>query len=72
MYAPPPRPHFWPKGIFQGRGVGVYILRPHATGILYPPPPFYIHPPPLGGYFQGWGVGVYKIWPRISSQIQPT
>ena len=40
-YAPPPSPHFWPKGIFQGRGVGVYILRPHATGILYPPPPFY-------------------------------
>ena len=45
----------WPKGIFQRRGVGVYILRPHAAGILYPPP--FIHPPPLGGYFQGWGGG---------------
>ena len=47
---PPPPPHFWPKCIFQGRGVGVYILRPHAVGILYAPPPF-IHPPPLEGYF---------------------
>ena len=25
IYAPPPLPHFWPKGIFQGRGVGAYI-----------------------------------------------
>ena len=55
LYTPPPSPHFWPKGILQGRGVGVYILRPHAAGILYPPP--FIHPPPLGGYFQGWGGG---------------
>ena len=53
IYAPPPL--FWPKGIFQGRGVGVYILRPHAAGILYPPP--FIRPPPLGGCFQGWGGG---------------
>ena len=44
-YAPPPRPHFWPKGSFQGRGVGVYILRPHAAGILYAPPFLYApHP----------------------------
>ena len=42
---PPPSPHFWPKGIFQGRGVGVYILRPHAAGILYAPPLLYTpHP----------------------------
>ena len=51
---PPPSPHFWPKGIFQGRGVGVYILRPHAAGILYAP---LYTPPTLGGYFQGWGGG---------------
>ena len=31
---PPPSPHFWPKRYFQGRGVGVYILRPHTAGIL--------------------------------------
>ena len=42
---PPPSPHFWPKGIFKGRGVGVYILRPHAAGILYAPP-FLIYTPP--------------------------
>ena len=34
IYPPPPLPHFWPKSIFQGRGGGVYILRPHAAGIL--------------------------------------
>ena len=31
----------------------MYILRPHAAGILYAPP-FYT-PPLLEGYFQGWG-----------------
>ena len=61
---PPPPPICWPKGILQGRGVGVYILWPHAAGIFHAPPPL-IHPPPLEGYFQGWGVGVYKICPRI-------
>ena len=49
-------------------GVGVYILSPHAAGILYPPP--FIRPPPLEGYFQGWGVGVYKIRPRMDLQDQ--
>ena len=52
---PPPPPHFWLKGIFQGRGVGVYILRPHAAGILYAPP-FYTPPTPRR-VFQGWGGG---------------
>ena len=32
---PPPSSNFWPKGIFQGRGVGVCILRPHAAGIFH-------------------------------------
>ena len=52
---PPPPPHFWPKGIFQGRGVGVYILRPHAAGILYAPP-FYTPPTPRR-VFSGVGGG---------------
>ena len=33
-----PLPPFLAQSIFQGRGVGVYILRPHAAGILSPPP----------------------------------
>ena len=41
--------------------VGVYISRPHAAGILLPPP-FYT-PPTSRRVF--WGVGgVCKIWPR--------
>ena len=48
--------------------MGVYILRPHAAGILYPPPPPLLYTPrPLGGYFSGvGGWGVYKIRPRNS------
>ena len=52
-YIPPPSPHFWPNGIFQRRGVGVYILSPHAAGILYAPP-FYT-PPTHGRVFSGVG-----------------
>ena len=52
----PPSPHFWPNGIFQGRGAGVYILRSLAAGI------FILYTPPLEGYFQGLGgVGVYPV-----------
>ena len=39
----------------------MYILSPHAAGILYAH--LVYAPPPLEGYFQGWGVGVYKNWP---------
>ena len=47
----PPPACFWPNGIFQGRWVGVHILRPHAAGIptrqeFYIPPPFYTPPTP--------------------------
>ena len=57
----PPFPPFWLEGIFHGRGVGVYILRPHAAGILYAPL-FYTPPTPRRvGVVSG--VGVYKIWP---------
>ena len=60
---PPPLPHFWPKGIFQGRGVGVYISWPYAAGILYAPPPLYTPPTPRRVFS---GVGVYKNRPRMT------
>ena len=53
---PPPPPISGHKAFFRGGGVGVYILRPHAAGILYAAP-FYTPPPPLEGYFQGRGGG---------------
>ena len=42
----------------------MYILRPHAAGILYPP--LFIRPPPTPRtvFSCGGGVGVYKIRPR--------
>ena len=43
---------------------GVYILRPHAAGILYAPPLLFA-PPPLEGYFQGWGWGCIKFGPVL-------
>ena len=60
---PPPSPHFWPKGIFQGRGGGVYILSPHAAGILYPPPPFYTPPTPKRVFLGVGGWGCIKFGP---------
>ena len=69
LYTPPSLPHFWPKGIFEGRGVGVYILRPHTAGILCaPPPPFYTPPTPRR-VFSGVGVGVYIIWPVNTTSL---
>ena len=59
---PPPFPHFWPKGIFQGRGVGVYIWRPHAAGILYAPP-FYTPPTPRRVFSGVGGWGCIKFGP---------
>ena len=46
LYPPPPSPHFWPKGIFQGRGVGgVYFEAPRGRNFirLFP---FYTPPTP--------------------------
>ena len=61
---PPPFPHFWLKGIFQGRGVGgVYFEAPRGRNFIRPPPLLYT-PHPWKGIFRGGGVGVYKIWPR--------
>ena len=62
---PPPSPHLWAAGIFQGRGVGVYILRPHAAGILYAP--LFHTPPTPRRVFQGWGGGVVKFGPVFLS-----
>ena len=49
--------------------MGVYILHPHATGILYAPPPLFYTPPTPRRVFQGWGGRVYKIRPRIFSML---
>ena len=44
-YTPlPPPPISGQKALFRGRGGGVYILRPHAAGILYPPLLYAPHP----------------------------
>ena len=59
---PPPTPISGHKAFFRGGGVGVYILRPHAAGILYAPP-FYTPPTPRR-VFSGVGGWVYKIRPR--------
>ena len=62
FYAPPPSPHFWPKGIFSGEGGGgVYFEAPRARNFIRPL--LLYTPPPLEGYFQGWGVGVYEFGP---------
>ena len=47
LYTPPslPPPISGYKAFFRGGGVGVYILRPPAPGILYAPP-FYTPPTP--------------------------
>ena len=55
------RPDFRLKGIFQGGGVGVCILRPHAAGILYAPP-FYTPPTPRIGFGKRglWEKGIFQ------------
>ena len=57
IYTPPPPPISGPKPFFRGGGLGVYILRPHAVGILYAPPPFYTPPTPRRVFsgVRGWG-----------------
>ena len=56
IYAPPPSPHFWPKGHFPVEGGGgVYFEAPRGKNFIRPP--LFIHPPPLGECFQGWGGG---------------
>ena len=58
LYTPPSPRHF------QGRGVGVYVLRPPRSRNLISPPPLLLYTPhPSKGVFRSGGVGVYKIWP---------
>ena len=59
---PPPSPHFWPKGVFLGRGAGVYILRPRAAGSLYAPL-FYTPPTPRRVFSGEGGWGCIKFGP---------
>ena len=46
----------------------MYILRAHAAGILYAPPPFYTPPTPRRVFSGVGGVGVYKIRARKNLQ----
>ena len=53
--------HVWQECSFQGRGVGVYILKPPPVGI-YTPPSF-ICPPPNSRVFSGvFGTNVYETF----------
>ena len=71
---PPPLSPFLAKRHFSGEGVGVYILRPHAAGILYaPPPPFYTPPTPRRVFSGVGGWGCIKFGPVINfRQAQST
>ena len=60
----PPSPQVFAKRHFSGEGGGVYILSPHAAGILYPPP-FYTAPTPRRVFSGVGGWGCIKFWPRI-------
>ena len=45
LYTPPPFPHFLPSGIFQGRGVGVYIFEaPRGRNFIRPTLLYTPHP----------------------------
>ena len=59
---PPPTPISGHKAFFRGEGGGVYILRPHAAGILYPPP-FYTPPTPRRVFSGVGGGGCIKFGP---------
>ena len=61
-----PEVHMFRAKLYPPRGMGVYILRPHAAGILYAPP-FYTPPTPKRVFSGVGGVGVYKIWPRSNT-----
>ena len=69
IYAPPLPPPFLAKRHFSGGGVGVYILRPHAAGILYPPP-FYTPPTPRRVFSGVWGCGRIKFGPVNNFQVE--
>ena len=64
IHLPPSPPLSGQKTFFRGGGggVGVYILRPHAAGILYAPP-FYTPPHPQKGTSEARGWGCIKFGP---------
>ena len=63
-YIPPPSPHFWPKVIFQGRGVGgfLYFQARRGRNFIHPPP---LYTPPTPGNLFSWvgGWGCIKFGP---------
>ena len=62
IYAPPPSPHVWPEGIFEGRGGGgVYFEAPHGRSFIHPP--LLYTPHPWKGIFRGGGWGYIKFGP---------
>ena len=54
-------------GLGQNPGEKLYIYiyppPPRGRNLICPPPPSFIHPPPLEGYFQGMGGGCIKFGP---------
>ena len=75
IYTPPPPPISGQKAFFRGGG-GVYILSPHAAGILYAPP-FYTPPTPRRVFLGVGGWGCIKFGPvstngrRMGISLQP-
>ena len=63
IHPPPPPPISGPKAFFR-EGVGVYILRPQAVGILYAPP-FYTPPTPRRVFSGVGGWGCIKFGPVL-------
>ena len=61
IYAPPPSPYFWPKGISGGGGWGCIFWGPTRQE-FYTPPPFYTPPTPRR-VFSGGGWGCIKFGP---------
>ena len=60
---PPPLPHFWPEGIFQGRGGGVvYFEAPRGRNFIRPPL-LYTPPTPRRVFSGVAGWGCIKIGP---------
>ena len=56
----PPSHHLWPKGMSQGRGVGLFVLQPLPVGGIWFAPLFYRPLIPRRIYS---GVGVYRSLP---------
>ena len=65
IYAPPPpSPHFWPEGIFQGRGGWGCIFWGPARQEFYTPPAFYTHQTPRRVFSGEGGWACIKFGPE--------